>query len=112
MTAPWLPLASWLVPVGQTVADHLRQVVAGRPVYVHIDCDVLDVGTVPTDYLVPGGLTLDQLHACAEALAESPVVGIEVGEPKPTTTSRPPGTTRSIVAALEPLLHRSRSQPR
>jgi len=38
-----------LVPVGPDIASTLRRVIAGRPVYVHIDCDVLDAGVVPTD---------------------------------------------------------------
>lgn len=94
-----------LVPIRASMADDLRRAVAGRPVYVHIDCDVLDAGTVPTDYLVPGGLTLDQLHGCVEALAESEVVGIEIGELEADTYDR--ATLRHaqrIVTALRPVI--------
>lgn len=69
-----------LVKVGMALPDDLRQAVAGRPVYFHLDCDVLEPGIVPTDYRVPGGLTLDDLRAVAEVLAESEVVGVEIGE--------------------------------
>ncbi len=69
-----------LVRVGPAIAEELRRVVAGRPVYVHLDCDVLEPGIVATDYQVPGGMTLDDLHACASVLAESEVVGVELAE--------------------------------
>jgi arginase len=98
-----------LVPVGPVVADEMRRVLAGRPVYVHIDCDVLEPDTVPTDYRVPGGLTLDQLHECATALAESEVVGVEVGE---LETSGDLETDREnagrLLDALAPLLRTER----
>ncbi|MDF2994241.1 arginase family protein [Microbacterium sp. NPDC086615] len=88
---------------GPDLAERLRRAIAGRPVYVHIDCDVLEPGIVPTDYAVRGGLTLDELHACAGALAESEVVGIEVGELEARSADdRAPA--RELVAALSPLL--------
>jgi len=95
-----------LVKVGAGMADDLRRVVAERPVYVHIDCDVLDAGTVPTDYLVSGGMSLTDLRAAAGVLAGSEVVGIEIGElesaPDPHT---PPAYVTRLLDALEPLLH-------
>lgn len=54
--------------------------VGERPVYVHLDCDVLAPGVVPTEYAVPDGLTLDELHAACAALAVGEVVGLEVAE--------------------------------
>ncbi len=97
------------VPVGPEMARELREAVAGRPVYVHIDCDVLDGGTVPTDYHVTGGMTLDQLHACAEALAESEIVGLEIGELEVGdlgADDRGHEPARLVVGALEPILAR------
>lgn len=98
-----------LVPVGERMADELRRVVAGGPVYVHIDCDVLEPGIVPTDYAVPGGMTLDQLTDCAQALAESMIVGLEVGELEAIDSGGDHDAAtpaRRIVTALEPLLER------
>lgn len=92
------------VPVGATVASELAALVAGRPVYVHIDCDVLEPGEVPTEYLVPGGLTLDDLRECALALAGSELVGIEIGELQVDPTDEESlAPARDLVAALEPL---------
>jgi arginase len=95
-----------LVKVGPSMADELRRVVAGRPVYVHIDCDVLDAGTVPTDYLVADGMTLDDLRASAEVLAESDLVGIEIGELESAADDNtPPGYVSRLLDALDPILH-------
>ncbi len=93
------------VPVGPAMADELREVVAGRPVFVHLDCDVLDAGIVPTDYLVPGGMTLDDLHATAAVLAESEVVGMELGELESLPDAGdPPAYVTRLLDALAPLL--------
>ena len=100
-----------LVKVGPTMAGELRQVVAGRPVYVHIDCDVLDAGTLPTDYLVPHGMTLADLHATAEVLAESEIVGIEIGELESSSdASLPPSYVTRLLDALAPLLRAAQSK--
>lgn len=69
-----------LVPVAEDMAERLRAVVAGRPVYLHLDCDVLQPGLVPTDYRVASGMRLEQLEACARVLGESELVGIEIAE--------------------------------
>lgn len=96
-----------LVGVGGSMADELRRVVAGRPVYVHIDCDVLDAGTVPTDYRVPDGMTLDDLRSCLAAMAGSELVGLEVGELESAIDeAEPPTYVRDLMDALEPLLTR------
>lgn len=65
---------------GPDLATELRAVVAGRPIYVHLDCDVLNPGIVPTDYVLEGGLSLADLRRCSEAIAEHEVVGIEIAE--------------------------------
>ena len=63
------------------VADMLGlDAAVDRPVYFHLDCDVLEPGLVPTDYRVPNGLSLDELSGVARRLAENAVVGVEVAE--------------------------------
>jgi len=95
------------VGVQADVATALRAAVGGRQTYVHLDCDVLDAGIVPTDYAVAGGLTLEQLHAACAALAECDLIGLEIAEFQDTwhdgeaTVSPAP-----VVAAIEPLLAR------
>jgi arginase len=96
-----------LVTIGSGMAEHLRRVIAGRPVYVHIDCDVLEPGLVPTDYSVSHGMSFAQLEACAQALAQCEVVGLEIAELEVDTPERDAAAflpAHSIVRALEPLL--------
>jgi arginase len=65
---------------GPTLQAMLDQHVGDRPVYFHLDCDVLEPGTVPTDYRVPHGLTLDDLAAVSRRLSQNHIVGIEIAE--------------------------------
>lgn len=69
-----------LVGPGPDLPARLTDAVRGRPVYVHLDCDVMEPGLFATDYSVPAGLTLEDLHDCARALAGSEVVGVEIAE--------------------------------
>ena len=48
---------------GPDLMDHLDRYVGDAPVYFHLDCDVLEPGTVPTDYRVPRGPGLDDQAA-------------------------------------------------
>ncbi|MBF4514104.1 arginase family protein [Plantibacter sp. VKM Ac-2885] len=100
-----------LIRVGPDMAELLGRAVAGRPVYAHIDCDVLDPGIVPTDYRVSDGMTLEQLHECARVLAHSEVVGLEVGELESSDLngSSSGQDARVIISALEPLIQRIES---
>ena len=85
----------------------LHEVVAGRPVYVHLDCDVLDPGIVPTDYRHEGGLTLADLARACEILASSEVLGLEIAEFE--NAWEPGGTPVSpvpIVDAVMPLIRK------
>lgn len=96
-------VVAW-VRTGAAMPEELRVAVAGRPVYVHIDCDVLDPGIVPTDYHVPRGMTLADLHAAAQVLAESEVVGLEIGELETTPEGSTTVHVSRLLDALEPLL--------
>lgn len=97
-----------LVGMGPDITTRLRAAIAGRPVYVHIDCDVLEPGIVPTDYQVPDGLTLDDLRSLAETMARHEVVGVEIGEfeagESPAGGLVGPGP---LLDALQPLLDRA-----
>lgn len=94
-----------VVQPGGDLATDLRNAIAGRPVYVHLDCDVLYPGIVPTDFVVPGGLSLDDLHICAAVIAEYDFVGIEIAEFQSVWT---PGgdevSPDSLLDALAPVI--------
>lgn len=96
-----------LVPPGARLEQRVREAVAGRPVYVHLDCDVLDPGIVPTDYRHEGGLSLADLHSVCGILAAGEVIGLEIAE---FEISWEPGgapvSPTSILDAVMPLIHK------
>lgn len=95
--------------VGENLLRDLDRFVGDRPVYFHLDCDVLDPGIMPTDYSVPNGMTLDELTAVAERLARNPVVGIEIGEFELQGSEEwARARADALVAALAPLLEAAR----
>ncbi len=69
-----------LVECGAGLNERLADTIGDRPVYIHLDCDVLEPGIVPTEYLVPGGLTLADLHQAAITLARNELIGLEISE--------------------------------
>ena len=94
-----------LVPASADCAARLRTALAGRPAYVHIDCDVLAPGIVPTDYRVPGGFTPASLHAVCEVLAASAPVGLEIAEfENAWPENGEPASPAVLLDALGPLL--------
>ena len=93
------------VPVGPSMAADLDAAVEDRPVYFHLDCDVLEPGLVPTDYRVPNGLGFDELADVATRLADNRVVGIEVAEFEGTwADTGEPANSRPLLDALSPLV--------
>ncbi len=90
---------------GPDLATKLKAAIAGRPVYVHLDCDVLEPGIVPTDYKNEGGLSLEDLCACCEVIAEHDFVGIEIAEFQVSwAVDSPPVSPKALLDALEPVL--------
>lgn len=90
---------------GANFATELKAAIAGRPVYVHLDCDVLEPGIVPTDYKHDGGLSLDDLRVCCEAIAGHKFVGIEIAEFQNSwEIDGPPVSPSALMDALEPVL--------
>lgn len=89
-----------LVEGGEGLRERVTSVIAGRPVYLHLDCDVLQPGLIRTDYTVPGGLTLEDVHSCAEVAATSEVLGLEIGEFEGEGSA----TIHDLLDALGPVL--------
>ncbi len=80
----------------------LNKIVAGRPVYFHIDCDVLEPGLFQTDYREPDGLTLAQLEHIASALTlSSIIVGVEIAEWEGPGSHHP----KDLLSGIAPLLN-------
>lgn len=93
------------VPPGKDLSGRLGEIVGDRPVYVHIDCDVLEPGLVPTEYRVPGGLTLGDLRDALERLACNEVVGLEIAEFEASwAETGMAATPDALLQAVSPLL--------
>ena len=96
-----------IVPIEGDVPATLTQAIAGRPVYVHLDCDVLDQDIVPTDYAAARGFTILELRAAFVAIAQGTVVGLEVAELEGAWhDGGAPVPPDPILEAIEPLLAR------
>lgn len=98
-----------LVPPGPDFAARLASAIAGRPVYMHLDCDVLEPGQVPTDYHVPGGLPMSDLAAASAVVAASEVIGLEIAEYQNAwEPDGPPASPDVLLDALMPVIDRGR----
>ena len=75
--------------------DAVADAVAGRPLFVHLDCDVLRNDVLPAAFPAPGGLQPAELGAVLRAAGEScsALVGLEV------TAFSPPPAQRAELAA-------------
>ena len=67
-----------LPPQGYSL-EALRAVVRDRPIWVHIDWDVLEPGYIPADYAVAGGLVPKQIEAILAEFALQ-IRGLEIAE--------------------------------
>ncbi|REC95149.1 arginase family protein [Kushneria indalinina] len=95
------------LPPAQLDVEALQRAINGRPVYIHLDCDVLQPGVVPSDHQIDGGLATECLAELMAALAEEDVVGMEVAELEarwPNATE--PADLTVLVEILMPLARR------
>jgi arginase len=95
------------VASGVGIAQRLAAAIGDRPVYVHLDCDVLNPGVVPTEYSVDFGLSLADLREACVVLARNRVIGLEVAEFEDVfAATGQPGDVDALLDALAPLLER------
>lgn len=92
------------LPLGPELPARLREAIGDRPVYVHLDCDVMDPGLVPTEYEVTKGLSFEELRSAAAVIAEHEVVGIEIAEFEAAWRSGKAGDAAPLVAALDTIV--------
>lgn len=64
----------------ESTPDRVVELVAGRPVWIHVDWDVLEPGYIPAAYRVGGGLLPHQIAALFAALPAGSVRGVELAE--------------------------------
>ncbi|MGW6174393.1 arginase family protein [Arthrobacter sp. NPDC055138] len=64
----------------QATPEAVLELVAGRPVWIHVDWDVLEPGYIPAAYKIPSGLLPRQVAAIFSALPNGDVLGVELAE--------------------------------
>jgi arginase/N-omega-hydroxy-L-arginine amidinohydrolase len=69
-----------VVPPGESTPERITELVAGRPVWIHVDWDVLEPGYIPAAYRVGAGLLPHQIAAIFAALPVDAVRGVELAE--------------------------------
>lgn len=93
-------------PVETLVA--VKNALAGEPVFVHLDLDVLDPGEFPSANPVPGGLSSDKLYDLMEAVADdSELVGVEITAfEAPEDDDERADMAETAMRVLDPMLDR------
>ena len=86
--------------------SNLAQRLAGLPVYVHLDLDVLDPSVMAAQFAVPGGLSDGGLRTLLAEVAESAeVVGVEITAfEAPDDETETAGLAELMASIVEPLL--------
>lgn len=69
-----------VIPPIETTAENILEAIGEAHVWVHIDWDVLEPGSVPADYTVPDGLLPEQIRAIFEVIPPGRLLGIELAE--------------------------------
>lgn len=94
-----------LIGPGERLGEKLAAAVKGRPVYVHLDCDVLSAGLVPTEYQVENGLSFADLKDACDALSRCTVLGLEIAEYEGAWPDGRLGNSGALLDAVAPLIH-------
>lgn len=93
-----------LLRAGEGLAARLKDVLRGRRVYVHLDCDVLNEGLLATEYQVSGGLEWTELREAFEMLALHRPVGLEITEYEASWPNGAPNDHSQLLFAIHPVL--------
>jgi arginase len=66
----------------------------------------LEPGIFSTEYGVPGGLSLDDLHHACQVIAENGIIGVEIAEFQISQAENgTPATPAALLDALSPLIN-------
>lgn len=93
-----------LIKTGDHIGERLLAAVNNNPVYVHLDCDVLATGLVPTEYQEPGGLSYQDLEEALIVISQRQLIGLEISEFEETWPDGQPGNPDRLIEAIDPLL--------
>ncbi len=93
-----------VLPPQPNLVNDVISHVGDRPVWVHIDWDVLEPGYIPADYAVPGGLLPDDIRLILSRLAPH-IHGLEIAEYHVATkASGKEDPVDEILRAISPVL--------
>jgi len=99
-----------IIPPERATPANVLEAIGDRPVWIHIDWDVLEPGYLPADYSVPNGMLPQQIHAIFEALQDR-ILGFELAE---FNASEVPGENEQalqvICEIVSPVLSRRTSR--
>ncbi|MEK4242431.1 arginase family protein [Janibacter sp. FSL W8-0316] len=92
------------LPPAAATPRAVREVIGERPVWIHVDWDVLDPGHIPADYVVPDGILPDQLRDIFAAIPPAQLCGVELAEfnaPEDSATAQ--SALEVLLGIVEPL---------
>ncbi|MGL4745273.1 MAG: arginase family protein [Dermatophilaceae bacterium] len=93
-----------LTPAAAT-PEALLELIGDRPVWVHVDWDVLEPGYVPADYVVPDGIVPDRLRDVFAAIPADQLCGVELAEfNAPEDQAAAEAALAVLLAVVEPLV--------
>jgi arginase family enzyme len=91
---------------GEIDVDAVLRATDGRPVFVHLDLDVLNPGLLPTEYQVAGGVTPSGVRELFMQLAESSeIAALSVAELN-FAAERFDTDCETVFSMIEPLTRR------
>jgi arginase len=98
--------------VGAARPSQAAELLAGEPVFVHLDLDVLDPSVLPSQFPVDGGLSDTGLRTLlAEVTARSRVIGLEITAfEAPEDPDERAGRAAQVASIVAPLLPADGSQ--
>lgn len=95
-----------LVSVGAGLGSRLKDAIAGRDVYVHLDCDVLTAGLIATEYQSPEGLSYSDLRDAFSILAQHHVLGLEITEYEGIWPNGEDCSPEQLIEAIHPVVEK------
>jgi arginase family enzyme len=102
-----------IVPPNEVTPATILGAIGGAPVWIHIDWDALEPGSVPADYEVPNGISPGQLRAIFEAIEPSQILGVELAEFQPPDDDGASRRALSIILdTVAPLFEAARTSGR
>lgn len=69
-----------VLPPNKCNTKNILDFIGDKPIWIHIDWDVLEPGYLPADYVVPEGLYPQDIKNLLKALSTKQVLGIELAE--------------------------------